>query len=56
MIDVKKLEQKLKDAGISEDDMWEVCQALDPLMVLIKKYDKQYLAKIVTVIFDLLKE
>lgn len=55
-MDEKVLELKLKEAGIHEDHIWEVCEALTPMLSLVIKYDKTYLKKILTVIIELLKE
>jgi hypothetical protein len=38
MSEKERLEKELKELGISDDDLWDVCQALTPIMELVKKY------------------
>ena len=50
------LQLKLKEAGINEDDMCEVCNSLTPLINVIRKYDKKYLKHILDVVLELINE
>ena len=54
MISEEEIKKKVKELELDEAALWEFCQALDLLVQLAKKYNKEYLTKMMQLVVEII--